>query len=82
MKIKNTVGRHSANTRNTYSTWARSAEQLESSLRPGIAALDAFNRAVVGFRERLAIILGLLRIKRSTLKLESRELGGSFVHVP
>ena len=63
------------------SAWASGAEQLESSLPFGIASLHAFDRAVVGFRERLAIIFGLLRIERSTLKLESCELGGGFVHV-
>jgi len=69
------------NTSNAYSPRARSAEQLESSLRLGIAALHAFDRTVVGFRERLAIILGLLRIERSALKLKSGELGSGFVHV-
>src|SRR5256885_6625310 len=45
------------------SAWACSAEHLERSLPLGIAALHGFNRAVVGFRKRLAIILGLLRIE-------------------
>ena len=63
------------------SAWACSAEHLERSLPLGIAALHGFNRAVVGFRKRLAIILGLLRIERSALKLEAGELGSGFVHV-
>jgi hypothetical protein len=63
------------------SAWPCGAEQLESRLPLGIAALRGFNSAVVGFRKRLAIILGLLRIERSALKLESGELGSGFVHV-
>jgi len=63
------------------SAWPCGAEQLESSLRLGIAALRGFNGAIVGFRKRLAIILGLLRIERSALKLKLGKLGGGFVHI-
>src|SRR4029434_8518903 len=59
---------HGSSKSSRASAWTGSAKQLKRGLLLGIAALHAFNRSVVGFRKRLAIILGLLCIERSALK--------------